>query len=30
MKMTDFKESLKIESADAEPATPTKSKKYGR
>ena len=27
MKWTDFKESLKIESADAEPATPTKSKK---
>ena len=27
MKWTDFKESLKIENADAEPATPTKSKK---
>ena len=27
MKWTDFKESLKIESADAEPATPTKVKR---
>ena len=27
MKWTDFKESLKVENADAEPATPTKSKK---